>query len=101
VAKAGLETIVRYYAVKWGPAGIRVNGVAPSAFIKDESKAYHATNPDVSARMAKLTPLRRMGTVADAAEAVMFLASERAGFITGQNLIVDGGLTLQLQTSLG
>lgn len=101
VAKAGLETLVRYYAVKWGPAGIRVNGVAPSAFIKDESKAHHAANPAASARMAQLTPLRRMGTAADTAEAVMFLASERAAFITGQNLIVDGGLTLQLQTSLG
>jgi NAD(P)-dependent dehydrogenase (short-subunit alcohol dehydrogenase family) len=101
VAKAGLETLVRYYAVKWGPAGIRVNAVAPSAFIKAESKHYHETHPEVSARMAKLTPLRRMGSAGDAAEAVLFLASERAGFITGQNLVVDGGLTLQLQTSLG
>jgi len=101
VAKAGLETLIRYYAVKWGPAGIRVNGVAPSAFIKEESKNYHDTHPEVGARMAKLTPLRRMGTAGETADAVMFLASERAAFITGQNLIVDGGLTLQLQTALG
>lgn len=101
VAKVGLETLVRYYAVKWGPAGIRVNGVAPSAFIKDESRNYHDAHPEVTARMARLTPLRRMGTAGDVADAVLFLAGERAGFITGQNLIVDGGLTLQLQTSLG
>lgn len=101
VAKAGLETLIRYYAVKWGSVGVRVNGVSPSAFIKDESKAYHETHPEVSARMAKLTPLRRMGTAAESAAAVMFLASDQARFITGQNLIVDGGLTLQLQTALG
>lgn len=100
VAKAGLETLIRYYAVKWGPAGIRVNGVAPSAFIKDETKAYHESHPEVSARMAKLTPLRRMGMAADTAEAVIFLAGNKARFITGQNLIVDGGLTVQLQTAL-
>lgn len=101
VAKAGLETLIRYYAVKWGPSGIRVNGVAPSAFVKDESKVYHETHPEVSARIASLTPLRRMGTATDSADAVMFLAGDKARFITGQNLIVDGGLTLQLQTSLG
>lgn len=101
VAKAGLETLIRYYAVKLGPDGLRVNGVAPSAFIKDESKAHHQAHPEVVERMARLTPLRRMGTAADAAGAVMFLAGDHARFITGQNLIVDGGLTLQLQTSLG
>ena len=98
VAKSGLETLVRYYAVKWGPAGIRVNGVAPSAFIKEESSIYHHTRPEISTKMANLTPLCRMGTATEVAEAVLFLASERAAFITGQNLVVDGGLTLQLQT---
>ncbi|MEY3775467.1 MAG: hypothetical protein RLZZ129_2247 [Verrucomicrobiota bacterium] len=101
VAKAGLETLIRYYAVKWGKLGIRVNGVSPSAFIKNESKKYHESNPQVSARMAKLTPLNRMGTSADSAAAIRFLAGPQASFITGQNLIVDGGLTLQLQTALG
>jgi len=101
VAKAGLETLVRYFAVKLGPLGIRINGVAPSAFIKEESKKYHETHPEARDRMAALTPLRRMGTAAESAEAVIFLASDKARFITGQILIVDGGLTLQLQTSLG
>jgi NAD(P)-dependent dehydrogenase (short-subunit alcohol dehydrogenase family) len=101
VAKAGLETLIRYYGVKLGAERIRVNGVAPSAFIKEESKSYHETHPEVGARMAKLTPLGRIGTAADSADAIMFLASEQARFITGQNLIVDGGLTLQLQTSFG
>jgi NAD(P)-dependent dehydrogenase (short-subunit alcohol dehydrogenase family) len=101
VAKAGLETLIRYYAVKLGPLGVRINGVSPSAFIKAESKNYHETHPEISARMAALTPLRRMGTAAETADAIIFLAGDRARFITGQNLIVDGGLTLQLQTSLG
>lgn len=101
IAKAGLETLIRYYAVKWGPSGIRVNGVAPSVFVKEESKVYYETHPEVGARIAGLTPLRRMGTSKDSADAVMFLAGDEARFITGQNLIVDGGLTLQLQTSLG
>ena len=101
VAKAGQETLIRYYAVKLGPQGIRVNGVAPSAFIKEEATKYHESHPEVSARMAKLTPLNRMGTAADSADAIRFFASKQSRFITGQNLIVDGGLTLQLQTSLG
>jgi hypothetical protein len=101
VAKAGLDALIRYYAVKLGPMGIRVNGVSPSAFIKAESRRYHSENPAASARMAALTPLRRMGTAEDSADAVEFLAGKSAGFITGQNLIVDGGLTLQLQTSIG
>lgn len=101
VAKTGLDTLVRYYAVKLGPAGIRVNGVAPAAFIKDESKEYHAAHPEIAARMAKLTPLRRMGTAGEVADVVMFLAGDRAGFVSGQTVVVDGGLSVQLQTSLG
>ncbi len=101
VAKAGMETLLRYYAVKLGPQRIRVNGVSPSAFIKEESKAYHEAHPETRTRMAKLTPLNRMGTTTDSANAIRFFAGEQSRFITGQNLIVDGGLTLQLQTSLG
>ena len=100
VAKAGLETLIRYYAVTLGPKGIRVNGVSPSAFIKAESRKYHSENPASSIPMAGMTPLRRMGTAEDSAQAIEFLAGKDAGFITGQNLIVDGGLTLQLQTSV-
>ncbi len=101
VAKAGMETLIRYYAVRWGPSGVRVNGVAPCAFIKPESRQYHTDNPAASERMAKLTPLGRMGTAEESAAAVRFFAGNESRFITGQNLIVDGGLTLQLQTSLG
>jgi NAD(P)-dependent dehydrogenase (short-subunit alcohol dehydrogenase family) len=98
MAKGGMEALVRYYGVTWGPLGIRVNGVAPSAYIKDETANFHDAHPEARMRMAELTPLQRMGTAADVADAVLFLASDRAGFITGQTLVVDGGMTSRLQT---
>lgn len=98
VVKAGIESLARYYAVKWGPAGIRVNVVAPSAFIKEESQKYYDTHPEAAARWAKLSPLQRMGTTEEVAEAVLFLASNRANFITGQTLVVDGGMGLRIPT---
>lgn len=97
-AKAGIEGLTRELAVEWAPHGIRVNAVAPG---------YIRTGLAVSAiqrglldesRLIARTPLGRMGEPSDVAAAVVFLASEEAGFITGQTLIVDGGHTINGNT---
>ncbi len=89
-AKAALMSLVRTAAVELGPSGVRVNAVAPgvvwtprvSALLGDEGEARNRAN----------TPLRRVAQPADIAAAVLFLCSDLAGYVTGQTLVVDGGV---------
>jgi NAD(P)-dependent dehydrogenase (short-subunit alcohol dehydrogenase family) len=99
-AKAALKQMARFYAVKLGPQGIRVNVVAPCTFVKPESATYYAGQPQLQALYQKITPLARMGTAQEVAKAVAFLCGPDASFITGQELTVDGGLSLMLQDTL-
>lgn len=82
-AKAGLEGLVRQLALEYGPAGVRVNAVAPGMI----------GNADLP-HVADGYPLGRVGTPADVAGAVHYLASDAAGFVTGAVLPVDGGLSI-------
>jgi NAD(P)-dependent dehydrogenase (short-subunit alcohol dehydrogenase family) len=100
VAKAGMIQLARFYAVRLGPAGIRVNSVSPSVFVKDESRDYYRQNGALVELFSRITPLRRMGTASEIAAAIQFLCSPAASFVTGQDLVVDGGISLQAQPSL-
>ena len=95
VAKAALCQMARYYACTLGPMGIRVNAVCPSSFVKPETESHFARQPDLVAKLAAKSPLGRMGTHRDVNEAVEFLSGDRASFITGQTLVVDGGISLR------
>lgn len=90
LAKAGAAQLARNLAVEWGPRGVRVNAVSPG-FIATELSQPLLDNPEFMARRMAMTPLRRPGTPLDVAGAVAFLASEAGAFVTGHNLVVDGG----------
>lgn len=94
VGKAGLNQLMRFYAVNLGRKGIRVNAVTPFTFLKEESKAFYLKNQALYDLYCQMTPLGRMATSEDSAKAVAFLCSPMAGFINGHNLYVDGGLSL-------
>jgi len=100
VGKAALLHMVHYYAATLGPKGIRVNAVAPGTTVKDESKAFYDAHPAIGALFEQIVPLRRMGASRDVAELVAFLASGRASFITGQEIAVDGGVSVLGQEAL-
>lgn len=100
VAKAGVNQLVRYFAVALGPRGIRVNGVAPATTLKEESQDFFVGNTALRELYARIIPLGRMGTSQDVANVIGFLCSEKASFVTGQIIVVDGGMTLQCPESL-
>jgi len=88
--KAGIDGMTRALARELGGRGITVNSVAPGYMETD--LVGHLDAKQLS-RIAKRTPLERLGRTEDVAGAVLFLLSEQASFITGQTLVVDGGLT--------
>lgn len=94
VGKAGMNQMMRYYAVNLGRKGIRVNAVTPFTFLKDESREFYLKNEPLHELYRKIIPLGRMGTSTDSAQAIAFLCSPQSSFINGQNLYVDGGLSL-------
>ena len=100
VAKAALAQMARYYALTLGPAGVRVDVVSPCVVLKPAAKAFYDSNPPLMQRYQQCIPLGRMGTPEDIVNAILFFSSEAASYITGQNLVVDGGLTLRSHESL-
>ena len=90
-AKAGLMSLVRTGAVELGPQRVRVNAVAPgvvwtpriSAFLGEEGRARNEAN----------TPLGRVAQPADIAAAILFLVSDLSSYVSGQTLVVDGGVS--------
>lgn len=90
-AKAGVIGLTRALAKELGPSGIRVNCVAPGVI--DTAMNGHLTPKDLAA-LGEETPLCRIGQPVEVAQAIYFLASERASFITGQVLRVDGGMVI-------
>ncbi len=94
VARAGLLQLMRYYAMALGPMGIRANCVSMGTMLKDEALPFYESNRELLNSKSALSPLGRMGRPKDVVDAVSFLCSNRASFITGHNLIVDGGITM-------
>jgi NAD(P)-dependent dehydrogenase (short-subunit alcohol dehydrogenase family) len=91
-SKGAIEMFTKEAAVELGPYGIRVNCIAPGSI---ESERTRTEDPDYAGTWSKLTPLGRVGTAADIAPTVAFLASPDAAFISGQTIWIDGALFTQ------
>ena len=100
VAKAGISQMVRYYAVALGSKGVRVNAISPGTIVKEESQSFYGNNPELERLYRDIIPLGRMGTARDVANLAMFLLSDRASFLTGQNIVLDGGVSLHWHEAL-
>jgi NAD(P)-dependent dehydrogenase (short-subunit alcohol dehydrogenase family) len=100
VAKAGLDQMMRFYALNLGSKKIRVNGLTPFTFLKEESKSFYTQNKPLLDLYESIVPLKRMATTEDSANVITFLCSPQASFVTGQNITVDGGLSLHWPESL-
>ena len=97
-SKGGLVSLTRTLALENGPHGIRVNAISPGYIDTPLWDAWLARQPDaaeIEAATRSWHPLRRRGTPADIAKAARFLLSEEADWITGINLVVDGGLSIR------
>lgn len=89
VTKSAIEALTRQLAQELGPRGVRVNAIGPGSMLTEGTAA--AYEGERMAQRAALVPLRRVGTPQDIANAVGFLVSEQASYISGQILYVDGG----------
>ncbi len=91
VSKAGIICLTKSLARELGPYGITVNAIAPGRI---DTPMIQSASEEENAALCQQTPLRRLGTPEDVAHAVVFLASNEAGFITGEVLDVNGGLLM-------
>lgn len=93
ISKAADFQLARNLAVEWGPQNIRVNCIAPGIVRTDFARALWE-NPAILSRTEAVTPLRRVGEPDDIAGAAVFLASRAGSWMTGQTLVIDGGVTI-------
>lgn len=83
--KGGVLNLTRHLAVYWAKDGVRVNSLSPGPF------PATAVNPELKARLSAKSPMKRMGRPDELKGAVVFLASEASSYMTGQNVVIDGG----------
>ena len=99
MSKAAIEALTRNIAVVYGPYGIRANSVSPGAVLTPVLEKSFIDAPDPQKRragLATITPLKRIALPHEIADVVLFLLSEKASFLTGQDICVDGGWTAAL-----
>ena len=100
MTKAAIIAMSRQMALDFGPIGVRVNCICPGHIVTERQAERWERNPSLLRFFDEHYPLRHTGVPDDIANAVRFLCSDEAGFITGHTLVVDGGMTIQLQENL-
>lgn len=98
-AKAAVISLTQQMALEWGGAGIRANAIAPGV-VSGTNFSASSRDPEAAQRRGSVIPLGRTGRAEDIAAVAVFLLSPMAGYVTGQVLVVDGGLSVALQTFL-
>lgn len=99
-SRAALNQLVKYYCVKLGSLGVRVNCILPCTFIKPESREYYLGNEEVQEIYKNIVPLKRMLTSEDVVSSISFLCGPESSILTGQQIILDGGITAVSHESL-
>lgn len=99
VSKAGVNMLSQNLAQEWGEFGIRSNVVSP-AMVRTPLTEVIYTDADVKARREKVVPVGRIGAPQDIADSVCFLASDRAGYVSGQEILCDGAWSTTLLTTV-
>ena len=98
--KSAVIGVTRQMSTEFGPMGIRVNAICPGHIVTERIRADWENNPSGLRFFEDQYPLRKVGRPVDIANAIVFLCSDEASFITGHSLVVDGGLSIQLQEDL-
>jgi NAD(P)-dependent dehydrogenase (short-subunit alcohol dehydrogenase family) len=92
ITKGGIKQLTKSLAVEWAERGVRVNAISP-AFIDTPMVRKVLEDPEWNAAIMAHTPMKRVGRPEEVAELISFLASDKASFITGANVMIDGGWT--------
>lgn len=100
MTKAAIIAMTRQMAVDFGPEGVRINCICPGHIVTERGEQRWARNPSLFAFFDQHYPVRHTGVPQDIANGVAFLCSDEARFITGHTLVIDGGMTIQLQEDL-
>jgi NAD(P)-dependent dehydrogenase (short-subunit alcohol dehydrogenase family) len=100
LAKAGMDSMMRFFAANLGKLGIRVNSVTPFTFLKDESREFYLKQPELMRMYESIVPMGRIGTADDVADTILFFCGPQSRFVSGQNLYVDGGLSVVWSESI-
>ena len=90
-AKAGVDMLTRTLALEWGPAGVRVNSIAPGPIADTEGMRRLAPSKNLAEQIIRSVPLQRFGSADEIGRAAMFLSSDAAQYVSGVVLPVDGG----------
>ena len=93
-AKAGVDNLMRNLALEWGRYGIRVNSIAPGPIDDTEGMRRLAPSVEIKEKLARVIPLRRLGSVEDIGNVAVFLASPLASYVSGTLVVADGGQNL-------
>ena len=90
-AKAGINMLTKCLALEWGPGGVRVNAISPGPIAETEGMARLAPSPEAEERVKSRNPLRRYGTKDEIADMAIFLSTDKAAYVNGAIIPVDGG----------